>query len=271
MRQKDISSEIDFINKTIQRVASELSELQKKVPAEAKLRTTRNGNVYQYFIREKGTDTNGKYIKKAEMEKAEILAQIEYDEKLILILQRITEDWKKLETDGAEDPFEYTLEQMAPGKRVLIKPPYITDECYLNTWKKQEFERLTFREDTPEFYTKKGLRVRSKSEVIIAEMLDDMNIPFIYEKPLKLKNEIVHPDFTLLDIKDRKEIYWEHFGMMDDMEYRNNAFYKIRSYESNGYCQHDTFIWTFETSKYPLNTKAIRKMIVEMKKRLGYE
>ncbi len=114
------------------------------------------------------------------------------------------------------------------------------------------------------------MRVRSKSEVIIADILDETGIPFLYEKPLKIKSGVTHPDFTMLDISKRREIYWEHFGMMDDIDYRNNAFLKIKNYEASGLYQHDSMIWTFETSKYPINTKEIRRMIVGLKRTLGY-
>ena len=59
--------------------------------------------------------------------------------------------------------------------------------------------------------------------------------------------------------------------MMYDMDYRNNAFFKIRNYESNGLYQNDSVIWTFETGKYPLNIREIRKMVAKMKDNLGYE
>ena len=69
---------------------------------------------------------------------------------------------------------------------------------------------------------------------------------------------------------NKKELYWEHFGMMDDIEYRNNAFIKIQRYEQNGFYQHSSLIWTFETISLPLSTRVIRKMIEELKNLLGY-
>ena len=118
--------------------------------------------------------------------------------------------------------------------------------------------------------TERKLRTSDALAIQLPSSSHDMSIPFLYEKPLMLKGGTVHPDFTLLNIKDRKEVYWEHFRMMDDMEYRNNAFYKIRSYESSGFYQYESVIWTFETERYPLNIKGIRDMIKELKGRLGY-
>ena len=76
------------------------------------------------------------------------------------------------------------------GKRKLVKPHFISDEEYIKTWKAQKYEGLPFKENSPEYYTKRGLRVRSKSEILIADMLDEMSIPFFYEKPLQLKRRI---------------------------------------------------------------------------------
>ena len=159
---------------------------------------------------------------------------------------------------------------MIPAKRELVRMSYKSDEQYLSEWINQEYERMAFRDGFPEYYTRQGLRVRSKSEVIIADILDEMGVPFLYEKPIQLGMGTVHPDFTLLDIGKRKEVYWEHFGMMDDMDYRNNAILKIRKYESNGLYQYDSVIWSFETGSNPLNTRETRKMIKRLKKKLGY-
>ena len=271
IRNEDIGNEISFIESSLQNVSAELEKLKKSVPQNAKLRAARHRKGYQYFIKKQGGDDNGAYIKKDDKNIAVILAQIEYDEKLIVELKNALKTLVKFKTEWINNPFVTALNEMVPGKRILVKSPYIIDESYIINWQNQQYERLSFRDDYPEYYTRQGLRVRSKSELIIADVLDEMSIPFLYERPLQLKNRIVHPDFTLLNIRERREIFWEHFGMMDDMDYRNNTFFKIRNYESNGFYLHDSLIWTFETEKYPLNTKEIRNMVQGLKKKLGYE
>jgi len=269
-REKEIRKEREELEKIARKVSTELVKLSNSVPEGIMLRTARHGKDFQYFLRTHGSETNGKYINKKEMKVAMALAQIEYDEKLIQKLNKSIRALRSLESIWEDDLIGRTVGQLAPGKRSLIKPPFPSDEDFLRNWREQEFEGLEFAEKAPEYYTRRGLRVRSKSEILIADILDEMSVPFLYEKPLPLQTSIVHPDFTLLNIKERKEVYWEHFGMMDDMDYRNNAFLKIRKYESNGFYRHDAFIWTEETGRCPLDTKVLRKMIGEMKHNFGY-
>ena len=270
IKKQDIEYEIVFLQRYLNRTSDELNELKMKIPEGCKLSSIKHGNVYQYYKKEAGMNGNGIYIKRENMDMAKKLAQIEYDEKLIVELQKSIVSLERLEAKWLDDPFEVTLNKMISGKRVLVNCPFISDDLYISNWKSQKYEGLSFKEGYPEYYTRRGLRVRSKSEVIIADILDEMSIPFHYEKPLLLNNIFVHPDFTILNIKERREIYWEHFGMMDDMDYRNNAFNKIRNYESNGFYQYDSLICTFETGKYPMNTKDIRNMIKALCKSLGY-
>ena len=270
MKLNEIKSEIKFYEDCLEKVSSELKRLVKKVPEGGRLRVARHGKGYQYFLRSQGFETNGRYIRRGERNIAIILARIEYDENLIRMIKDKLALLKEMEYLWVDNPFEDAASQMIEGKRLLVEVPYVSDQTYIDNWLTQEYKSLGFKEDYPEFYARNNLRVRSKSEVIIADMLDEVGIPFLYEKPVKLGSGVVHPDFTLLDIGNRKEIYWEHFGMMDDVEYRNNAFFKIRNYESNGLFQHDSFIYTFETNVFPLNIKEIRKMIKMLKVKIGY-
>ena len=270
IKRNDIQENIFIMEEYLKIITGEIDELNKIVPIGARLRAVRRGAGYQYFIRHKGEVTSGKYIKRKDIKLAKNLAQLEYDE---ILADKIREEIKMLYKCklNCRDVFASSLNRMQDGKKELVKIPYLSDEKYLINWLESEYEKKDFKEGSAEFFTRRGLRVRSKSEVIIADILDEMNVPFLYEKPLRLRKSTLHPDFSLLNIKERKEVYWEHFGIMDDLEYRNNAFLKIREYEANGYCQYDRLICTFETVKFPLDTKGVRNMIKGLKRKLGYE
>lgn len=266
-----VIKELGFYENALSKVSDELSKLKVQVPEGVSLVAAKHGGGYQYYLRTRGADDKkSTYIRKDNMEIARKLAQIEYDNLLKIRLQQIITSLHNVRGAIEKNPFEEAANRMKPGKRLLINIPYISDEKYINDWMNQEYEKLGFRDGYPQYYTRKGIRVRSKSEVIIADILHETGIPFLYEKPLRMFNRVVHPDFTLLNIKERKEVYWEHFGMMDDMEYRNKALIKIGEFESMGIYQYDSMICTFESSLYPLNTKTIRKMIIRLRDILGY-
>ena len=87
-------------------------------------------------------------------------------------------------------------------------------------------------------------------------------IPYRYEYPLYLNGlGWIHPDFTILDIHTRKEVYFEHFGLMNDEDYREKAFRKIQIYEKNGYFQGDRLLFTYETERNPIDMRMIEQKI----------
>ena len=112
------------------------------------------------------------------------------------------------------------------------------------------------------FITNRNERVRSKIEVNIANMLDKYNVPYKYEYPMSLvKGETIYPDFLCLNVRTRKEIIWEHFGMMDDIGYLRKNYAKLQSYQLHGYMLGKNLITTFETSKQPLDSRIIKATI----------
>jgi len=89
--------------------------------------------------------------------------------------------------------------------------------------------------------------VRSKSEVIIANMLFERNIPFLYEVPLYAPDgTFVLPDFTLS--VQGETWYWEHLGMLDEPRYREHWEKKRAWYERHGFA--DRLIITTETEGF---------------------
>lgn len=116
-------------------------------------------------------------------------------------------------------------------------------------------------DDIPVYTTMRGERVRSKSEIIIADRLFANGIPYKYECPLKVGNEIIHPDFTILRMSDRKILYHEHCGMADDSGYAEDMVKRINDYSEEGIIQGDSLFLSFETSKQPLDVRVIDRLI----------
>ena len=84
--------------------------------------------------------------------------------------------------------------------------------------------------------TQKGVAVRSKSEVVVANILDGLEISYVYEQPLFSTSD--PKDFRLPDFTASFEgdvYYWEHLGLLSVSNYREAWERKRRWYEDNGY------------------------------------
>lgn len=77
-----------------------------------------------------------------------------------------------------------------------------------------------------------GDMVRSKSEVIVANMLHDRDMTFWYERPLLASDGTMYlPDFTVQYQGDTW--YWEHLGMLAQDKYKKHWEEKERWYQKN--------------------------------------
>ena len=232
---------------------------------EGNLRISSSGNHIQYMhCKEKDGkyQKQGEYLKKDDMPLVRKLAQKTYDQKIKRLVDKRLKQIQNINKDYLDDEIEIIYTKMNINRQELVRPIEKTWQQKLNDWKSQPYTGKEFKEGTPEIYSKKGERVRSKSEKLIADTLFEMGIEYKYECPIHLKGYgQVYPDFTILSRKTGKELYWEHDGRMDDPQYSEKAVKKINSYISNGILPGDRLILTFETANVVLNDRIIKKMI----------
>ena len=82
------------------------------------------------------------------------------------------------------------------------------------------------------YSTLKGDKVRSKSEVIIANLLYENGIDYEYEKKVFYnEDKWIEPDFTI-KIGEENEIYWEHLGMLGLETYDDRWSKKLNIYDT---------------------------------------
>lgn len=247
--------------KYLMKLQEEKEQALKAAP-KGTLRINKNRNKVQYYQRNDPKDFNGTYIKEKDVKIAQKLAQKDYDKRVLRAIQSESKVIQKFLSNYPEINAEQVYENMNKERQNLIFPIQETQEQYVQKWSEVSYQGKGFLEDAPEYYTAKGERVRSKSELIIADLLNRENIPYRYEYPIYIKNVgKVYPDFTVLNVRSRKEIYWEHLGMMDDPMYVESALRKIISYEQNGIFVGDKLILTYESRKYPLNQKLVLMMM----------
>ena len=84
-----------------------------------------------------------------------------------------------------------------------------------------------------------GEFVRSKSEVVIANILHGMKIDYEYEKELRIDGESRFPDFTIEDSESGRIFYWEHCGMLGVPEYKRRWQRKLEWYRARGILPHE--------------------------------
>ena len=77
-----------------------------------------------------------------------------------------------------------------------------------------------------------GVMVRSKSELVIANLLHEHDVPFAYEVLLRAPDGTMYlPDFTIN--WQGKTWFWEHWGMMSSDSYQEHRERKIAWYDKN--------------------------------------
>ena len=219
-------------------------------------------NQYQYYRKDTPADAHGIYIPRKDHATVVRLAQKDYDIKLLSALEgqlkAIDHFLKHYEPDAPRKVYE----KLSEPRKQLISKGFLTDEEYVEQWLSQPYTTRGFSKDDPEFYTAKGERVRSKSEILIADALYRNNIPYRYEYPVYHDGILIAaPDFNCLNVRLRQEHYWEHLGMMGDQNYAGQNVIKFEKYVFADDFDLTKLILTFETEKHPLNTKVIEEII----------
>lgn len=252
--------EMELYYKSLERKVKAIS--RKKVP-QGRLRVSTSNGVKQYYLITQKGDTKGKYVRKDDRKILYDIAQNEYLDRTL----KCSNQWLKWIARAKETMPKQSYSSLCESMRnkwELITKVELSDREYITMWESQKYEGKPFSKTDSELYTNRNERVRSKSEQSIANKLLLLNIPYRYEYPLSLNSlGTVYPDFILLKMPERTEIVYEHFGMMDDLDYAIKALKKINAYINSGYVWGKTFIATFESRDVPLDSRVLDKILSE--------
>jgi len=259
----------DFLTAQLKDRRQELSKVMElklkaqKAAPQGHLRIAQpgGGRSPQYYHITNPKDFNGTYISRSQTSLIKKLAQKDYDLKLIKLLQVQLRAFDKLFA-VTDNKIELLYTKLTQARQSLITPVTLTDAQYIEEWQKITWQGRPFSDEAPEYTTAHGERVRSKSEVIIADTLARLHIPYRYEYPLKLKGgQNFYPDFLCLNVHTRQEFIWEHLGMLDEAIYLENSVRKIKLYNDNNYFLGKNLIISMETQKTPVNVRQIEQLI----------
>ena len=257
----NITALVDTRRQELQICLDILQKSLKKAP-KGTLRVLRHKKSFQYYLATECGDSNGTYLPRKELRRAAAIAQRDYNAAIAGVIARQLAALGNLAKNYHPEEIDAAFTGLHPGRRALVTPVREPDGDFIVAWQHLPYTGKPFEINAPEFFTSTGVRVRSKSEVIIADALSRAGIPFRYEYPTSIKGwGTLYPDFTCLDTRSREEIVWEHFGLMGDPDYAENAVQKISRYAASGYILGKNLIATFENGNTPLSVKQVQAYI----------
>lgn len=224
------------------------------------------GNAYIYL--ENKTLTERRLLSPKKKEDADMIEKIRKKYFVKKSIPQLRKNKKILETLSRDlnpfDPGEIRNQMSSVYREVQIIEWKSKMDLALEKWKvKDEGESFLYPEGLRHI-SAKGQRVRSKSEAIIADLLDYKNILYKYEEPLNIKGQKFFPDFTIFRSFDNRIIYWEHFGMTNDTEYRKNMEMKLLAYGNSEIIPWDNLILTFDSNEGCIDVSIISSIIDKM-------
>jgi len=213
---------------------------------------------------------NRKYISNANISIAKELAKKHYYITLKKMMQKRLKALNALIKDYPAVEIDAIYDDLCDERKVLVEPIEITVKEKVKKWQEEVYEKNTSFSEKLRYETEQGDIVRSKSEVIIANILYQhrKDILYKYEKPLEIiengRKKTIYPDFTIMNVHTGKVIYWEHAGLMDDAFYSNEFVKKTNLYVANGLILGKDVVVSYETSLTPLDINVVKKLIKEV-------
>lgn len=267
MEDGDIKDYREMLSEQSKWLDSLLTKTEKSLKAnktkgDIALRFSKRNGQYQYYL-EDGTGKR-QYIKKKDVDMAARVAQRDYDlalKKTLTSLRYRLNQFINLYDIGM---VEAEYDNLSEARKRLIVPVVDTDSDYITKWMTEHRGGMNPYPREGQYLTERGELVRSKSEKILADLFNRHSIPYVYETEFELDNGYyIYPDFALLNVKERRTIYWEHFGLASDGEYSTKALQKLRQYESAGIEVGVDLLFSVEAENMPLDVKSIEKKIMK--------
>lgn len=107
-----------------------------------------------------------------------------------------------------------------------------------------------------------GTQMRSKSEVIIANLLIANEIPYVYELPHLIDGVLIYTDFTALSTIDYvTEVMIEHEGLMSKPYYQAQFLSKVNSYLADDLIPGRDIFFTFEDLRGGFDPSPVQDII----------
>lgn len=225
------------------------------------------GNKDSEELKLKKSKWKRKYITKENVSLAKLLAKKQYYIALKSVIKSRIKALKTFMKYYPNREIDAVYEELSEERKCLIDPIEPTLKDIVKKWNEEFYEKNKTFPENLRYETEQGDIVRSKSEVIIANILyqHQNDIIYKYEKPLEInengRKKIIYPDFTIMNVHTGKMVYWEHAGLMDDAVYANDFVRKMNLYMTNGLMIGKDVVVSFETKENALDIRVVKKMV----------
>ena len=252
--RKELNARLDLLTKSIEDI-----EKKNQTFPDGRINVRVHQHRSYYYL--DGGKSKDRYLTRKDAALIEQLIQKDYLNKVLKDAKTEQKAILKMLELYPETVAKDVYDSLSEGRKKYATPINICDDAFAQKWMNTPYKRKPFKKDMPEFYTTKGERVRSKSEIIIADRLRANGIPYRYECPLKVGKKIIHPDFTILRMSDRKILYHEHCGKMDDPNYIEDMLTRGKDYSLENILLGDRLFYTFESDTTPLDVAMLDMLI----------
>ena len=266
---KDIVGEV---RRNIEELENKISQIDKflEIAPWGSLKYQQKKSGVYFYRRDREVSSNKRklrYIPRKDMAEVQRLGQKGYLQNLKPVLVRELAALKDFADRYRPEEKFAVYRNMSHVRREIVQPVFPDADQRVRQWEEEQYEVYDAHAENLKYETNQGEKVRSKSELILANLFYQQRerVRYKYERPLSLlqggRQIVVHPDFTLLDQKSGDIFFWEHAGMMDDPGYVEEFLRKINLYVSNDILPGDRLIITCESSVNPFNVSLAKKML----------
>ena len=230
----------------------------------------RNGKTYYYHQLMKNNKWVRRYIKKSEIALAKKLAQKHYYLEIKPILEKTLNEIKRFSKKCPSDELESIYDKLSIERKTLVTPIQLSVKEKVKQWQSEVYEKNQIYPENLRYETEQGDIVRSKSEVIIANILyqNRKDILYKYERPLEVvengRQKTIYPDFTIINKHTGEITYWEHAGRMDDSNYANEFVRKMNTYIANELLPGREVVVSYESLGNPLDIKVVKRLVKQI-------
>ena len=270
------------MNCIIEEIKKEIKELEKALETISRFRRQEPEGCLKYqnkgkktfyyhqFMNEETKEWERRYIKRENLLLAKNLAQKHYYAILEPLLAKQLKALKSFLNKYHPEDTEQVYDKLSEVRKSLIIPIGLSREERIRKWHDEKYEGNTFHPENFKYETEQGELVRSKSEMIIANILyqHKEDVLYKYERPLEIrmdgKTKVIYPDFTILNVHTGRIVYLEHAGRMDDPHYANDFVKKLNAYVANDLLPGKDVMITLETLGNPLDVSVIKRLVREL-------